>query len=57
MEELYYNVMEDLDTAGKVRGLDITFNEIDSADPHNLDDYEEQMEISIVTICLIRITW
>ena len=31
MEELYYNVMEDLDTAGKVRGLDITFNEIDSA--------------------------
>jgi len=42
MEELYYNVMEDLDTAGKVRGLDITFNEIDSGDPHNLDDYEEQ---------------
>ena len=42
VEELYYNTLDDLNSAGKVRGLDITFNEILSTDTHNLDDYEEQ---------------
>ena len=42
VEELYYNTLEDLNSAGKVRGLDITFNEILSTDTNNLDDYEEQ---------------
>ena len=42
VEELYYNVMEDLDTAGKVRGLDVSFNKIGSGTTNNLNDYEEQ---------------
>jgi len=42
VEELYINVLEDLYDAGKVYGLDITFNGIEVSDINNLDDYQEQ---------------
>jgi hypothetical protein len=42
VEEMYINTLDDLNSAGKVRGLDITFNEIESTDTNNLDDYQEK---------------
>ena len=42
VEEIYHNVLDDLYTAGKVKGLDITFNGIGEGTANNLDDYQEQ---------------
>lgn len=42
VEEIYTNALEDLYDDDKVRGLDITFNEIGEATANNLDDYQEQ---------------
>ena len=42
VEEIYHNVLDDLYTAGKVKGLDVTFNGIGEATANNLDDYQEQ---------------
>ena len=42
VEEIYGNVLEDLISNGKVRGLDTTFVNISSTDTNNLNDYKEQ---------------
>jgi hypothetical protein len=42
VEEIYTNVLEDLISANKVRGLDTTFVEIGVGDPENLNNYQEQ---------------
>ena len=42
VEEIYHNVLDDLYAAGKVKGLDITFNGIGEGSSNNLDDYQEQ---------------
>ncbi len=42
VEEIYHNVLDDLYTAGKVKGLDVTFNGIGESTSNNLDDYQEQ---------------
>ena len=42
VEEIYGNVLEDLITNGKVRGLDIDFVEIGSETTDSLNDYKEK---------------
>tara|TARA_Y100000589_G_scaffold330725_1_gene381304 strand:- start:5134 stop:7947 length:2814 start_codon:yes stop_codon:yes gene_type:complete len=42
VEEMYINTLDDLISAEKVRGLDVTFNEILENDTNNLDDYQEK---------------
>ena len=42
VEELYSNSLEDLNDAGKIRGLDTHFLTIASGSTNNLNDYEEQ---------------
>ncbi len=42
VEEIYTNVLEDLISANKVRGLDTTFVEIGEGSSENLDNYQEQ---------------
>ena len=42
VEEIYTNVLEDLISANKVRGLDIDFVEIGSSTTYNLNNYQEQ---------------
>lgn len=46
VEEIYGNVLEDLITNGKVRGLDTTFLEIGSASSNNLNNYKEKWKSS-----------
>ena len=41
VEELFINSLDDLNTAGKVRGLDITFLNISGDSTNNLSNYEE----------------
>ena len=42
VEEIYENVLVDLIAKDQVRGLDVTFNTIETTDTNNLDDYQEQ---------------
>ena len=42
VEEIYGNVLEDLITNGKVRGLDTTFVSISADSTNNLNDYKEK---------------
>ena len=42
VEEIYENVLVDLIDKDQVRGLDVTFNTIETTDTNNLDDYQEQ---------------
>jgi len=42
VEEIYENVLVDLIAKDQVRGLDVTFNTIETTDTENLDDYQEQ---------------
>jgi hypothetical protein len=42
VEEIYENVLVDLIAKDKVRGLDVTFNTIETTDTYNLKDYQEQ---------------
>ena len=42
VEEIYTNVLDDLVTAGKVRGLNTTFLSISADSTNNLNDYKEQ---------------
>ena len=42
VEEIYGNVLEDLNTNNKVRGLDVTFVEISSTVTNNLNNYKEK---------------
>ena len=44
VEELFINSLDDLNTAGKVRGLDITFVKISGDSTNNLSNYEEQYQ-------------
>jgi len=44
VEELFINSLDDLNTAGKVRGLDITFLRISGDSTNNLSDYEEKYQ-------------
>lgn len=44
VEELFINSLDDLDAAGKVRGLDTTFLRISADSTNNLNDYEEQYQ-------------
>jgi len=42
VEEIYYNSLEDLNSAGKVLGLTDHFNDILTGTTNNLEDYQEQ---------------
>jgi len=42
VEEIYYNSLEDLNSAGKVLGLADHFNDILTGTTNNLEDYQEQ---------------
>ena len=44
VEELFINSLDDLNTAGKVRGLDITFLRISGDSTNNLSNYEEKYQ-------------
>ena len=44
VEESFINSLDDLNTAGKVRGLDITFLKISGDSTNNLSNYEEKYQ-------------